>query len=411
MADGDDGLSPAAHRFCEREGSRARREPLVRDRLEAELLPEELPGLHRAQKRAREDGVRAHARLAQPCTESTGLLAPLRGEGAELVGTSPRGLAVAYQIESHPERRIAGVPRALDRDSPAMTRPMSGYAIVLASTLLLGTLGMFSRLFYDEGGEPFTLLVLRFVGAGPALLALAVLLGDRLPAWPVVSAGLALGALQLGAAYALFEGFAQAPVGLVVLLFFVYPLIVSVGAALLFGEELGARRVVVLVIGMAGVALTVGVPESADRAGILLGLAAGVCVAGVVLAARHLMVSHALSPVLLSALMFSSPSLVLVPVAAGRGIDLDLSGAAWATAAGAIVVSGVIAISLFYTGVKLVGAGTASLLGIGEPFAAVLLGYAVLGESLSPLQLVGGALIVAAVALLSFQGLRAPAEV
>ena len=119
------------------------------------------------------------------------------------------------------------------------------------------------------------------------------------------------------------------------------------------------------------------------------------------------MVSHALPPVLLSGLMFTSPLLVLVPVSVARGIDLGLPGAAWAAAAGAIVVSAVVPIALFYTGVKLVGAGTASLLGIGEPFAGVLLGYAVLGESLSALQLLGGALIIGAVALLSLRAMRA----
>src|SRR3989304_3422316 len=134
-----------------------------------------------------------------------------------------------------------------------MERPLNGYVLVLASALLLGTLGMFSRLFYDEGGEPFTLLVLRFAGAGPALLAVAAARRDRLPA---------------------------------------------------------ARA------------------EGASGAGIGRGLAAGLCVAGVILAARHLMVSRSLPPVLLSGLMFTSPLLVLVPVAAARGIDLGLSLAA-----------------------------------------------------------------------------------
>lgn len=287
-----------------------------------------------------------------------------------------------------------------------MERPLNGYLLVLASAVLLGTLGMFSRLFYDAGGEPFTLLVLRFAGAGPALLALAAVRRDRLPAARAAWAGIGLGALQLGVAYALFEGFARAPVGLVVLVFFVYPLVVTVGAAVLFGEEFGARRVLVLAVGTAGVLLTVGVPEEASGVGIGLGLAAGLGVACIILAARHLMVSRSLPPVLLSGLMFTSPLLVLVPVAAARGIDLGLSFSAWAAAAGAIVVSAVVPIALFYTGVKRVGAGTGSLLGIGEPFAGVVLGYAVLGESLSALQLLGGALIVGAVALLSLQAMR-----
>jgi drug/metabolite transporter (DMT)-like permease len=107
--------------------------------------------------------------------------------------------------------------------------------------------------------------------------------------------------------------------------------------------------------------------------------------------------------------MFTSPLVVLFPWAAIRGIDLSLSAEAWAAALGAVLVSTVIAISLFYTGVKLVGAGTASLLGVGEPLAGVMLAYAVLGESLSALQLLGGLLIVGAVALLGVQARRAAA--
>jgi drug/metabolite transporter (DMT)-like permease len=109
-------------------------------------------------------------------------------------------------------------------------------------------------------------------------------------------------------------------------LFFVYPLIVTVAAGLLFGEELGARRLLVLALGTIGVALTVGVPEDASTAGILLGLAAGVCVACVVLGARHLLTSSELSPIALSGLMFTSPVFVLIPWAAVRGVDLELRG-------------------------------------------------------------------------------------
>jgi drug/metabolite transporter (DMT)-like permease len=290
-----------------------------------------------------------------------------------------------------------------------VTRPLNGYLIVLASALLLGTLGMFSKLFYDAGGEPFTLLLLRFAGAGPVLLAVAVLFREPFPRGRPLVASLAMGALQLGAAYALFEGFDRAPVGLVVLLFYIYPLVVTVGASLLFREEFGPRRLAVLALGMAGVALTVGIPESASSAGIVLGVVAGLCVAALVLNARHLLTTGGVSPLALSGLMFTSPLVVLLPVASVRGADLSLGADAWAAGAGAILVSVVIPVALFYTGVKLVGAGTASLLGIGEPLAGVVLAYAVLGESLTALQLLGGLLIVGAVALLSFQAMRKPA--
>jgi len=289
-----------------------------------------------------------------------------------------------------------------------MTRQLNGYVIVLASALLLGTLGMFSKLFYDAGGEPFTLLVLRFAAGGPLLVLIAVARRERWPPRRGIALGASLGALQLGVAYALFEGFARAPVGLVVLVFFCYPLIVAGGAAFLFGEELDARRACVLALGTAGVALTVGAPESANATGIVLGLVAGLCVAGLVLSARALTTTGGISPLVLCGLMFTSPLIVLLPVTAARGLDLDLGGEAWLWAAGAVVVSVVIPIALFYTGVQMVGAGAASILGVGEPLAGVLLAYAVLNESLTRLQLLGGLLIVAAVVLLSLQAARAP---
>lgn len=289
-----------------------------------------------------------------------------------------------------------------------MERPLNGYVVVLTSALLLGTLGVFSKLFYDAGGEPYTLLVLRFAAGGPLLVLIALSRRDRWPSRRGIVLGASLGAFQLGVAYALFEGFARAPVGLVVLVFFCYPLVVALGAAWLFGEELGARRVAVLALGTAGVALTVGAPESANATGIALGLVAGLCVAGLVLSARALTTTGGISPLVLCGLMFTSPLIVLLPVTASRGVDLDLGGEAWLWAAGAVVVSVVIPIALFYTGVQMVSAGAASILGVGEPLASVLLAFAILDESLTRVQLLGGLLIVAAVVLLSLQA--APAR-
>jgi drug/metabolite transporter (DMT)-like permease len=291
-----------------------------------------------------------------------------------------------------------------------MNRALQGTFLVLASALLLGTLGVFSKLFYDAGGEPFTLLVLRFAAGGPLLIVIALARRERWPARRGLLLGASLGALQLIVAAALFEGFARASVALVVLVFFCYPLVVAVAAARFFGEELGPVRVVVLVLGTAGVALTVGVPESASAVGILCGLVAGLGVAGLVLCARGLTGPGGMAPLVLCALMFTSPVLILLPVAAVHGIDVGLGGEAWLWAAGAVLVSVVIPIALFYTGVQLAGAGAASIVGVGEPLAGVLLAYAVLGESLTAVQLLGGLLIVAAVVLLGLT-MRTPSSV
>jgi drug/metabolite transporter (DMT)-like permease len=278
-----------------------------------------------------------------------------------------------------------------------------GYAFILFSAACFGTLGVFSKLFYDAGGDAYTLLFLRFAVTGPVLALIAYLLRNPWPGRKAALLGASLGAFQLGVALALFEGYERAPVALVTLLYFAYPLITVLGAALLFHEPLGLRRALILGVALAGVALTIGTPESATWVGVVLGVAGGLCVAALILSSRHLMLAYPLTPLVLGALMFTSPAIVLTLALPARAADFDLSGEAWALAIASVVVGAVIPIGLFYGGIRLVGAGTAGLLSVAEPLVSVLLAYAVLGEALTAPQLVGGALIIASVVALSLQ--------
>ena len=231
--------------------------------------------------------------------------------------------------------------------------------------------------------------------------AIVVLRRRARPARATTVLALGLGVFQIGANYALLEGFAHAPAGLVVLLFYIYPLLVGIGAAALFDEPLGARRVVTLAVGFAGIALTVGAPDSAPWLGVVLGLAAGVCTCGYILGARHVM-RGTVDAIELSALMYVGPAVVFALVALVRGTDLPPAPAlGWAAAL--VAFGTVVPMALFYAAVKAIGAGTTSLLATIEPLVAVLLAYVVLDESLELAQLVGGALILGAVASLTVQ--------
>jgi drug/metabolite transporter (DMT)-like permease len=290
----------------------------------------------------------------------------------------------------------------------AMRATRSGFLLVLFAATCFGTLGVFSKQFYDDGGSPWTLLVLRFAVTGPVIAVLALALREPWPGRRLALVGASFGVLQFGCGYCLLEGFERAPVALVTLLYFAYPLVTAVAAALLWREPLGPRRVAILALALAGVALTVGIPDSANAVGIVLGLVAGLCVAGLILASRQIMVAHEVSPIVLCALMFTSPAIALLLASPLRSPDLAVPGSAWGWAAGAVLVGATIPIACFYTGVKRVGASTAGLLSTAEPLVSVVLAYAVLGESLTGPQLLGGALIVVSVAALSLQS-RAPA--
>jgi drug/metabolite transporter (DMT)-like permease len=266
-----------------------------------------------------------------------------------------------------------------------------------------GTLGIFSRLYYDAGGDDFMLLVLRFCGGFVILAAIA--LARARPAPTAGDAGLSalLGIATLGAGFCLLAGFEAASPGLVVLLFYVYPLIITVAAHLIFGEELTRWRIGLLMLGMAGIALTVGVPGETTAAGIGWGLGAGVCVSVYILGGRHVM-SRSVDSFQFVALSFAGALLALVPAAAAVGVDWPPAGAV-GYAASVTLVGTVLPTLLFYFAVRRIGAGGAARLATVEPVVAVVLSYLVLDEPLVAGQIAGGALVVVAVTMLVTPGL------
>ena len=61
----------------------------------------------------------------------------------------------------------------------------------------------------------------------------------------------------------------------------------------------------------------------------------------------------------------------------------------------------ILAVSLYFNGLKKVKAHSASILGLIEPLSAVILSVLILHEQISTLEMIGGALILAGVALVT----------
>jgi drug/metabolite transporter (DMT)-like permease len=88
-----------------------------------------------------------------------------------------------------------------------------------------------------------------------------------------------------------------------------------------------------------------------------------------------------------------------VGLVSGR-LAVDFSAAGWGWVAAIALVSTVVAIAAFLAGLARVGPGRAAILSTIEPPLTVLLAFLAFGESLRPAQLLGGALVLAAVLVL-----------
>jgi drug/metabolite transporter (DMT)-like permease len=110
-----------------------------------------------------------------------------------------------------------------------------------------------------------------------------------------------------------------------------------------------------------------------------------------------------ISPTVLSALVCTGATVTLTGGAALVG-DLQpgaVTATGWGWLLSLAVVSTVVAVSLFFAGLKRVGPTSAAILSTAEPVVTVILAFLVFGELLGPLQLLGGGLVIVAVLVLA----------
>ena len=286
--------------------------------------------------------------------------------------------------------------------------PASGPLLCLASAAAFGAMGIFGKLAYEEGATVGILLSARFVLAAVLFWILVVATGaaGRLRAISRRDLGiaLALGAVGYSAqAGAYFAALERLDASLLSLLLYTFPAMVTVAAIVLGRERANRRTAAALVLASAGLTLVLaGAGAGAlDPLGTLLGISAAVIYSAYILTSAS--IAGRVGPLVLSALVCTGAAATLT-VAGVAGGDMHLgsvSTAGFGWFAGIAVVSTVAAVSLFFAGLKRVGPTTASILSTAEPVTTVVLAFLVFGESLGPVQRAGGALVLAAVFVLS----------
>ncbi|MEW6225197.1 MAG: DMT family transporter [Chloroflexota bacterium] len=290
------------------------------------------------------------------------------------------------------------------------SRQLGGLLRVLAAAGAMGTLGPVAAVAYGEGVGPATFSALR-AGLGAAILG-ALILAHRQPAVSLARlarrqrAMLALAVAVNGLMnLVLFFAFEAMAVGLVMVIFYCYPVLVAVMSAALGRERLTPVRILALAGACAGLALVLGSqlgPEAhATAAGIALAALASTCHAIYLVAIRggfdDVPAVQATSLVLGGGLLISGTAAILIggPGVAGAWLAAPVAWAAIACAAtfGALPKVWVIG------GVRLIGSTRAAVAMTVEPVVAVVVAAVALGQRLTVLELVGGAAILVAVVL------------
>lgn len=241
---------------------------------------------------------------------------------------------------------------------------------------------------------PLTLAMLRALPAGLVLL----LVVRRLPSgiwWGRVAL---LGALNFTVFWgALFVAAYRLPGGVAATVGAIQPLIVIGLAAVWLGVPVGLRAVLAALAGIGGVALLLLGPDATlDPVGVGAGLIGALSMAsGMVLTRRW---QPSVDLLTLTAWQLTAGGLLLVPLAAWLepGVPVftvgNWLGWLWLSGVGAALTY-----VIWFRGVLRLPPAAVSSLGFLSPLSAVLLGWLVLDEGLSSVQLTGAAIILMAV--------------
>jgi drug/metabolite transporter (DMT)-like permease len=286
---------------------------------------------------------------------------------------------------------------------PAFNSRAGGVLLVALSASCFAAMPIFARAMYADGGDPSTLLLLRFALAAAILLPLAARRAATARPGRATRGGLALlGAVYVGQSLTYFVALTSTSVALLGLLLYLYPVAVAVLASVLFRIPLTRARVVSLALALIGAGLTIGpLGGGGNWLGIGLGLASALIYSGYILLATR--VTRSVDPLWSSAIITASAASIFGVLALIHGVALPASGAGWAAVVAIAVVSTVVAILSFVAGLQRIGPTDAATLSTLEPAITALLAVVVLGESLGQLQVIGGALIVSAALVVTRQ--------
>jgi drug/metabolite transporter (DMT)-like permease len=205
-----------------------------------------------------------------------------------------------------------------------------------------------------------------------------------------------------------FSALQRMNASLLSLILYTYPILVTVGAVLLGRERLTGRRGAALATASGGTLLVLAGAGGAafQPIGALMAFGAAVTYTGYILVADT--VVDRLPPVVLSTLVMAGAATSLGARALVTGdVDLDFGPAGWFWLLGIALVSTVVAMLTFFAGLRRTSPSTAAILSTFEPVVTTGLAALAFGESLTPVQVAGGTLVLSSAVVLQ---LRRPVD-
>jgi drug/metabolite transporter (DMT)-like permease len=280
-----------------------------------------------------------------------------------------------------------------------------GALFAAASAVCYGSLAVLAKLAYGEGWNVPSLLTARFLLAGLFVLPLA--LRDRAGSWRGFTGAFLVGALGYAGTTALyFPSIRLLPPAIASFLLYLSPPLVALLSFLLFRERIGRRGLAAILLGLAGLAFLAlgGLTGALPLAGIALAAGSAVLFALTILGSRHLTGDMPWPRTTLGVCCGAFSTYFAFSLAT-RQLVVPPSTAGLLEAVGIGTLATGVALSFFMAALPRIGASRTALLSTLEPVSTLVLATLVFPERPAWTDLVGGALIVGAAALVASEAM------
>lgn len=277
---------------------------------------------------------------------------------------------------------------------------LKGYGLAAIAAAAYGTNPAFAVPLYEQGMNPNSVLLFRYMMGIPLLAIVMMIRGVsfRLPRQAVGMTAI-LGILMALSSLALFESYKHMNSGIASTLLFVYPIMVAVMMIFFYHEKFKITVGLCLAIMCGGLLLLMKPSggEPLSTFGCLLVMVSALTYALYIIFVN---VSKQVKEIPTTKLLFyvlcwgCSVYLVMIPL--GSDLILPATGTGWLNLSALAVIPTVLSLACTTRAIQLIGSTPTAILGALEPVSAVVLSVTVLGQAITGREILGGLLIVLA---------------
>jgi drug/metabolite transporter (DMT)-like permease len=275
--------------------------------------------------------------------------------------------------------------------------PVSDYRHVFTCALCYGSAVVLARFAFEDGSNAATVVSVRCAFAALAIgAALRVGKETRRTTGRERALLLGLGVFFALGVFSFYKAIEILRVPLAILVFYINPLVIGVFGALVGFERLSGRTLAFALVSLVGLALATGAsPEAVDAKGVGFAVLAAALTAAVLVVSTH-RVSHVNAKSRTFWMMLSTSAAVIAATLAGDALLWPKSALGLWAVAGVCVLYTIGLVALFTSAVRIGPLRTGLVMNI-EPVVAIGGSWLLLGQGLTPVQIFGGALVIAGV--------------